>query len=69
MICEFQCADALYGCMPQADKDVFVHVVDMKPMYPAPTDNTRLMFIYDSLCLPSTFAFISSKRLPKVSRI
>nr|WDW26280.1 dicer-2 [Amrasca biguttula biguttula] len=61
-------AEVLCNCMPEPGKEVFVHLIEMKPVYdPQPQDNQRLVYIHQTLSLPTSFVLISAKRLPKLA--
>nr|AIY24625.1 dicer 2 [Graminella nigrifrons] len=59
--------ECLSGCMPVPKKEMFLHVLQLRPQYIPPEDNHRLVVFHEILSSPVTYAIVSSKPLPQLA--
>ncbi|XP_046751680.1 endoribonuclease Dicer isoform X2 [Diprion similis] len=58
--------ECLYSAFPMPDQDLYLHILNIKPIYSVPQDNRRLVF-YNLLSDRAGYAILSTKRMPKLS--
>ncbi|XP_034947667.1 endoribonuclease Dicer-like [Chelonus insularis] len=56
---------AFQNAFPSSDEDIYLHIIEAKPMYPVPTEN-RDRVLYNLFKSSSSFAILSSKKIPKL---
>lgn len=67
MIKYFQHPQALLGAYPEESVQLFLHVIQMKPNYPMPSDNdNRNLVFYNLLASRNTYGILSTKKLPEI---
>ncbi|XP_046627604.1 endoribonuclease Dicer isoform X1 [Neodiprion virginianus] len=58
--------ECLFSAFPMPDQDLYLHILNIKPIYSVPQDNRRLVF-YNILSDCTGYAILSTKRMPQLS--
>lgn len=58
---------ALYNAFPRPSVKLYLHVLDLMPVYPTPSDDRNLTF-HGLLNDKSGFGILSTKSMPKVEK-
>ncbi|XP_076391381.1 endoribonuclease Dcr-2 isoform X2 [Megachile rotundata] len=61
-----QFPSALYSAFPLPEKQLYLHLFDVKPKYPVPHDDNRHLVFYNLLHNSAGFGILSAKPMPKI---